>query len=280
MADSGAPETPRSVRKHLVDGRVMFDPRDPDLGDPDPSASEAVESPFVSRSEDWMSDYDGIHMRVELDRYPPYELVLTEPPEPWMEGVDLATIRLRRHGGPHPSDREHQERLFLAVGMMTVIAGHVEAEMKRILLTAAARAGSTFSDVDLTWSGLERELETVAKEQTGELADRLRPALEWGRSNEITKRRHDVIHSAWGLYNVGHLEASRFKRNSAPEIHAYSYEDLLGLTATMREYLGRLAQVVRWTTAVLPPLAPEVRATGQITAEQPMNGVAATCGPA
>ena len=273
MADPGSLDSPRSVRKRLVDGRMRYDPRDPDPGDPDPEASHGVESPFVSKSHGWTADYDdGPLILLELDRYLPYELLLTDPPPPWMEGVDVATVRLRRHGGPHPSDREHQQRLFLAVGMVAVIAGHVEAEMKRILLTASARAGSTFSDVDLTWSGLEKNLQKVANEQTGELADRLRPILEWGRGKKIAERRHDVIHSAWWLYNIGHLEASRFKRNSQPVIHTLSYEDVETLAVTMGEYLDRLAQVVPWTTAVLPPLAPDVKATGPSTGEQSLMG--------
>lgn len=214
----------------------------------------------------------GPNRRISSVLYTPYELLLTQPPAPWMEGVDVATVRLRRHGGPHSSDGEHQQRLFLAVGMVAVIAGHVEAEMKRILLTASARAGSTFSDVDLTWSGLEKGLEKVANEQTGELADKLRPVLEWGKSKNIAGRRHDVIHSAWWLFNIGHLEASRFKRNSPPAIHTFSYEDIVLLTATMGEYLDRLAQVVPWTTAVLPPLAPDVRAPGPSIGEQSLIG--------
>lgn len=257
---------------------MAYDPRDPDPGEPNPDDSHSVESPFVSKSHDWTADYDdGPLILLELDSYLPYELLLTDPPPSWLEGVVVATVRLRRHGGSHPSDEDHQQQLFLAVGMVAVIAGHLELEMKRILLTAAARAGSTFSDVDLTWSALEKDLEKVANEQSGELANRLRPILEWGKSKKITERRHDVIHSAWGLYNIGHLEASRLKRNSRPEIHTFSYEDIMTLTATMGEYLDRLSKVVPWTTAVLPPLAPDLVATGAGVGEQsPMGDVGST----
>lgn len=216
-------------------------------------------SPYVVADARWIDEVGGCHVRIEPDSFPAWEYSIRN-----LNGTpgefDMSTFRMMRHGGPHASDVTHHQTLFAAVGAVTVVSGHIEAEMKRILLVAADGSKTSFADVDLTWTDLEKGLEAVAADPDLKFATRLHDVLEWGKSKKIKKRRHDVVHSAWTLYNIGHYEANRFARKTSGSMIVYSHEDIADLVTSMFEYLRWLQNIVRWPTAVLPPLPDGVTA--------------------
>lgn len=226
-----------------------------DNENPEPGAG----SPYVVADTEWIDEVGGHHVRIEPDSIPAWEYSIRN-----LSGAPgefhMSTFRMVRHGGPHPSDVTHHQTLFAAVGAVTVVSGHIEAEMKRILLVASDGSKTTFADVDLTWTELEKALEAVAADPDVEFASRLHDVLEWGKSERIKKRRHDVVHSAWTLYNIGHYEANRFERRSSGTTIVHSHDSVAQLMMSMFEYLRRLQNIVRWPTAVLPPLPDEVTA--------------------
>jgi len=150
----------------------------------------------------------------------------------------------------------HQS-LFTLLGLVTLVSGHIELEMKRILLTANAEPEAGFSDVDLTWKRLEDKLAEVA-EGDDPLARRLRPTLLWGLEMRLRERRNAVVHSAWSLYDVGHFEAARLPHKSDGETVLDDGNGLAELGVQLREYLNRLQRVVKWPILVLPPLGDNV----------------------
>lgn len=66
---------------------------------------------------------------------------------PGRDEWNLASVRVRRHGGPTEADLAFREKLYRAIGAIAVAGGHVETAMKRVLLV---RTGSSadFSTVD------------------------------------------------------------------------------------------------------------------------------------
>lgn len=198
----------------------------------------------------------------------PWDLLVTGLSGP-IERYDLATLRFTRDGGPHQADRAHQRALFTIVGALVVSAGHIEAEMKRIVLVHRGDPDSGFADVDDTWTSLERELRAIA-DGDGPLADPLGEALSWGEANRIKEIRDTAVHSSWCLYDLGHMHASRFKRKSDGQTRLASYQEVAEFVTTLREYANRLQRIVKWPVALLPPLpdrVPIVELTVDIEAE-------------
>lgn len=226
---------------------------DPDVSAPRPTH---VDSPYISADPSWWDSIRGTLVQFELDGFPAYQGVLTNTAGA-LNGYHMSGVRMTRLGGPHPADPAMQKALFTLLGAITLASGHVELEMKRILLTANAVPESGFSDVDYTWKGLEDRLAKVAT-NGGPLAEALRPVLAWGAEKKLRERRNDVVHSAWALFDVGHFEGARL----APKSDGTSILDdghgLAETAALLREYSNRLQRVVRWPILVLPPLGDDV----------------------
>lgn len=139
-----------------------------------------------------------------------YTAEVSVPGERGAGGVDLATMRWDRLGGPSPADVAFRSRLYEAIGAVTVAGGHVEAAMKRVILTAEKRE-EQFADVDLTWTDLSRRLERIVGDD-GDFAAALGELLQWASTSEVKKRRDDVVHAYWwNLDGVG-VTRSRFTR--------------------------------------------------------------------
>jgi hypothetical protein len=109
--------------------------------------------------------------------------------------VNLATVRVGRHGGDALEDLTFREELYQSVGSITVAGGHVEAAMKRLLLLLA-EAETTFSLVDYQWYELETKLRAQC-DDSDERRRRLLRILDWANRHKRRERRHTVVHGAW-----------------------------------------------------------------------------------
>jgi hypothetical protein len=194
-------------------------------------------------------------VHLEIEDYPPWEFLITNLAGP-IERYDMSTLRMSRDGGPHEADLAHQRALFIMIGAIVVSAGHIEAEMKRIVLTHRANPDAGFADVDETWTSLELELIGIASGDS-ELAEPLSRVLAWGREKRVKDIRDTAVHSAWCLYDIGHLQASRFARKTDGQLRIARHQQLGDYVAVLREYANQLQRLVSWPQAVLPPLAPD-----------------------
>lgn len=216
-----------------------------------------ADSWYIAESQDWWtSNYQGTRVAFDVADVPPWEALWLVPKGP-LANHNLAGFRTRRHGGPHDCDYAMQRALREFLGAVTLASGHVELEMKRILLTAKAAPDLDFSDVDLTWKQLEDALAKVAADDTSPLSAKLKPVLEWGRARRIRDRRNEAIHSAWSLYDMGHFHASRVPFKSAGQTIVARPQRAAEFITVLWDYLGRLQCVVAWPIEVLPPLDPE-----------------------
>jgi hypothetical protein len=224
-------------------------------------STEHPSSPYLIQDISWLKDLpDGHVVTMELepaDQVPPFQYLLvglgTE-----QQSYNLATLRMHRAGGSNAADLALRRNLFTLVGAITVAGGHIEAEMKRIIIQAEEDRGATFVDVDETWTGLEKRLDAIATGD-GPFAADVAAALEWGRKKGIKKTRDDAVHSTWCLYDVGTVQRSRFRRRTEDETHLGQLETFMSHVPKMFEYASRLSHIGSWPTAIFPPL-PELKA--------------------
>jgi hypothetical protein len=227
------------------------------MSDPTRPPSQPVsESPYVIGNPGWRDGLVGAHAVFELDGFLPWEGLLANT-NGALNKVELPGARVTRHGGPHPADANIQRVLFTLLGMIAMSSGHVEVEMKRILLNARQDPDAAFEDVDLTWSTLESDLAKVAS-GNGEIAEKLRPVLAWANENRVRQRRNDAIHSAWSHFDVGHFEGTRLPRRGAATTILDDGQGLAETATLIREYLNRLQTIVNWPILVLPPLPDDI----------------------
>lgn len=212
--------------------------------------------------EDWPAGYVVSTALEPADQIPPFDYLLVGLTSA-QEQYDMATLRMIRAGGSDDADAALRSNLFTLVGAITVAGGHIEAEMKRIIIQAEENRGATFVDVDETWTGLERRLEAISA-GGGPLADEIGTALAWAKRRRIKDVRDDAVHSAWCLYDVGSVQRSRFRRRASGEMHAEQLSAYMSHVPKMFAYAARLANIGTWPTAVLPPcpdLEPQARVT-------------------
>lgn len=212
----------------------------------------ASASPYVSQTHEWTEGLGGYRVVVEAEGSPAWEFVLTGLAGP-ITTYDLASLRMGRHGGSTLADEAHQQTLFSVLGAIAVAGGHIEAEMKRIILISNEGRKSGFDEVDLTWTDLEKELLRIAAGE-GAVAQTLAPVLAWGLEHNIKTMRDHAVHSAWCLHDIGHVQAGRFQRKSSGASLQTTFDELTSTVADMFTYLDGLQRVVNWPTAVLPPL--------------------------
>jgi hypothetical protein len=200
----------------------------------------------------------------------PWESFIVVPEGGALENYQLAGLRAKRHGGPHPSDYALQQALMQVLGAITLVSGHVELEMKRILLTAKAEPTAGFADVDLGWKQLGDKLAEVARGDSV-LASKLLPVLRWAEDKDIRERRNTAIHSAWCLYEIGHIEGARLAHKSDGKTHIDEDGELAATVGILWEYLNRLQRVVQWPISIFPPLpadAPQRSVRSEVTVSE------------
>jgi hypothetical protein len=173
--------------------------------------------------------------------------------------VNLATVRVGRHGGDAPEDLTFREELYQSVGSVTVAGGHVEAAMKRLLLLLT-EAETTFSLVDYQWYELETKLR-AQYDDTDERRRRLLRILDWANRHKLRERRHTVVHGAWWIYAGVGARVSRWPRNEDDRIIIGDMAWLRQLGKHCWAYAHRLDDLLGedWPRAML--LAPQPPAT-------------------
>ena len=222
-------------------------------GDRDDHVPTHADSPFIAEDQSWWTGIEGTRIVWSIEDVTPWEAVIVAPANAALENYQLAGLRAKRHGGAHPADYALHQGLMQVLGGITLASGHVELEMKRILLTAKAEPAAGFADVDLGWKQLEEKLGEVSL-ANDLLASRLRPVLEWAEGKDIRERRNTAIHSAWCLYEIGHIEGARLPHKSHGQTRIDEHGELAATVGILWEYLGRLQKVVTWPMAIYPPL--------------------------
>jgi len=209
-------------------------------------------SPYVADDPSWLAGLHGHHVRYELGDLPDYEYLMVNLGAA-QDTTDVSTLRMVRLGGPNDADIEHRQNLFSVVGAIVVAGGHIEAEMKRIVIMGEGLRNASFVDLDLNWTQLELRLESIVSAD-GPLAAEIEKALSWGRDHKIKKRRDDAVHSAWTLYDVGSAQRARFARKSTGVVQIASLGEAAEAVPYLWEYASRLMTIGIWPTAILPPL--------------------------
>jgi hypothetical protein len=178
-----------------------------------------------------------------------YDLVL---PGTFAE-VDLATVRIGRHGGPNEEDLGFRGELHRHVGAVTVAGGHVEMAMKRLLLVLTSPPKADFSTVDLTWTVLHKELVGLC-DGSDDRRKQLAQVLDWGQQRDVKRRRDDVVHADWWEFAGCEVRRSRFVRGGKGKTILSSLNDLDEDARLLTEYADRLDAFLGndWIIARLP----------------------------
>lgn len=168
--------------------------------------------------------------------------------------LNLSTVRLGRHGGDSPGDLQFRELLFSKIGAITVAGGHVETALKRLLILLKGEDGK-FSSVDENCTELHKAL---SDECSGSSLDSrrsgLKDVLEWGKQKEVKRRRDNVVHAYWWIFDGCGVVRSRFHRKQDGATMIGSFEDLDEDADILFAYARRLDRLVGedWARAMLP----------------------------
>lgn len=170
---------------------------------------------------------------------------------PDREEVDLATARVQRHGGPSRADDTFRSKLYYLIGAATVMAGHAESAMKRVILVANGRSGK-FSIVDKTWTALEADLRSIAQ-STHVMAAALAQILADPQLSDAKRRRDNIVHAYWWDYDLGgQVRRGRFHRDGTSAT-------IIGTLSDLAEDANILARYADLLDALVEPFWPQAR---------------------
>ncbi len=209
--------------------------------------------PEMSSSELWPPDgfstYYTVTERLDGHDDLTFDLVL---PGTFAE-IDLATVRIGRHGGPNADDLQFRSELYRRVGAVTVAAGNVEMAMKRLLLVLTSSTKAHFATVDEPWSTLHRKLLRQC-DGSDKRRRELAKALAWSEGQGIKRRRDNVIHAGWWDFAECQVRRARFARGSNGTTICASLTDLDEDVSLLTEYAERLDRLLGndWIIARLP----------------------------
>ena len=167
--------------------------------------------------------------------------------------VDIATVRIGRHGGPNDEDLHFRTELYSRIGAVAVAGGRVEMAMKRLLLVLTAPTKAHFSTVDDTWTMLVKKL----REQCNGSDDRpkqLAEVLDWSETQAVKRRRDNVVHADWWDFAGCRVRRSRFARGKNGVTILASLVDLEDDARLLFEFARRLDELLGndWIIARLP----------------------------
>ena len=166
--------------------------------------------------------------------------------------MDLATLRVGRHGGDTPEDLVFREDLFRSVGSITVAGGHIEAAMKRLLLLLTDTE-TVFSLVDHPWLELEKKLRVQCNGSDDRRRSLLR-LLDWADGHKLREHRHTVVHGSWWIYAGVGARVSRWPRKQQDAVIIEDMAWLIQISTRCWDYARRLGDLVGddWARAMLP----------------------------
>ena len=190
----------------------------------------------------------------KIDRQPERTYDLTLPST--FSEADLSTVRIGRHGGPNDDDRQFRRELYERVGAVVVASGHVETAMKRLLPLLEEATEAQFSLVDKNWTDLHGRLRGLADTTTVRRAE-LGNVLDWGETNEVKRRRDNVVHAyRWNYAGLGARRSRFYRRTNGTTINA-TLDDLSRDAELLFEYAEKLDGLLgsEWMIARLPRAA-------------------------
>jgi hypothetical protein len=94
--------------------------------------------------------------KMEFEGFEPFEYELSVTTG--ADQLDLSNVIVGRRGGLTSADNELRQKLYYFMGSITVVSGHIEAAMKRLILTLQDHRTRQFSLVDKTWTDLHKIL--------------------------------------------------------------------------------------------------------------------------
>ncbi|MEU6245108.1 hypothetical protein [Streptomyces sp. NPDC047024] len=189
-------------------------------------------------------------MDTELDGVPHFSMDVSLPKA--RAEVNIATLRIGRHGGPNEGDLAFRERLYRLVGAIVVAGGHVETAMKRLVQLLKDDQGG-FSLVDTTWSDLHKMLVAQSRRSIPQ-ATALAEVLEWGDTHKLKDRRDNAVHAYWWDWDGVGVIRSRFYRGTDGANLVCTFEDLEEDARLLFEYAQKLDLLLGadWPQARLP----------------------------
>lgn len=185
-------------------------------------------------------------MSIDLDHLDlPIVAEVSLPASQKGESADISSFRYGRLNGDSVEDIEFREKLYAAVGAVTVASGHAESAMKRVILIAEAR-GETFEHMEKPWSALVKRLAAIASSDH-EVSKPVRDILEWSNKRDIAGRRNSVVHSYWWHWAGVGLTRSRFTKDGKTYTVTGNLEDFRTIhryASLLFEYARRLDNLV------------------------------------
>lgn len=177
--------------------------------------------------------------------------------------LDLASLRPVRVAGHKYTDEDskHQRRLFLAVGAVTVAAGHVEMALKKVLvsLTGGENRDLASKNVPADWNELHTKISKLCKNNPSDLAQRVAEQLDAAEAEGLRDTRNNIVHGSWWLAAIdsGELWSGRcFRGDRPPVCISDRAENLYGTAAKLFDLAAALEALVapRWPLAICPPI--------------------------
>lgn len=174
--------------------------------------------------------------------------------------LDMASLRPVRVAG-HDSaiaDREHQRRLFNAVGAVTVAGGHVEMALRKVLVSLNGWRNEDLArkDVALDWSALHAKVETLCEGNSSDLAQSVVELLKTEAAG-LRDARNNIVHSYWWLpaLDSGELWSGRYyNKGREPVTIVDTADSLCGLAEKLFDFAAELEALVadHWPLAIVP----------------------------
>lgn len=216
---------------------------------PNNEEAKVEKSPLDVWPPEGFSSYYTVREQIEDHPEVTYHLVL---PGNFAE-VDLATLRIGRHGGPNDEDMQFRAELYSRIGAVTVAAGRVEMCMKRLLLVLTTPKKAHLATADYSWTTLVKKLREQC-DRSDNRREQLAKVLDWSEEQEIKRRRDNVVHADWWDFAGCGVRRSRFARSTNGVTILATLADLEEDIRLLFEYARRLDQLLGndWIIARLP----------------------------
>lgn len=193
---------------------------------------------------------------MNLDGFEPFQFELTVSD---VDQMDVSNVIYGRIGGPVSADIELRKRLYYLVGAITVASGHIEAGMKRVILTLQENRTRQFSLVDKTWTDLHKLLVQELKRVDGgaklnKIREGLAIHLEWAERRQLKTHRDNFIHGSICDFAMPAIILSRFYRKQDGAQILFRMEQIEEIAQNLQEYAARLESLLYgiWHEAMLP----------------------------
>jgi hypothetical protein len=194
---------------------------------------------------------------VSYEGYETFDFELSIPSG--ADQMDLSSVIVGRLGGEADADVLLRQNLYFLIGRIAVASGHIEAAMKRLVLTLQENRSRQFSLVDKTWSDLHKMLLKECKKvdagtPTADIRRKLKAHLDWADVRRLKIHRDDFIHGSVWDFSMPLLLVSRFHRKADGQPIIFTMEQVEQVAMDLDEYARRLEVLLHgiWHEAMLP----------------------------